>query len=129
MDIVEYVVGLLANSGLVSPLVGSRIYAGAAPQTPVAPYIVASLVDDVPTTTLEGWSRLTRARIQIDAYATTHSAVAEISLAVADAINVDGDFSRRPILGPARRFYDAPTRLHQATRDLIVWHIPAVTSP
>lgn len=64
----------------------TRVYEVEAPPTPVVPYVVWVLVDNVPDATLDQRPTTDRATVQVDCYHSTWGGVRDLSRAVRDAL-------------------------------------------
>ena len=78
----NYIYRHLSTSATIVGLVGTRIYPLRAPQNPTFPFIVYQRISCVPEYGMDGFHGLSNVTVQIDAYATSHSAVRSISSAL-----------------------------------------------
>ena len=113
---------LLAASPLTN-LVGERIYPVKAPQAAVAPFVVLTVVSDVPEDSFTSTTdeALRSARMQVDSYAIGYLDAHAVAKAVK---NVVGNLARSDLCGlylTARDLYDDETELRRVSADFSVW--------
>lgn len=113
---------LLANSA-VSALVGTRIYPQVAPQGAGAPYLVLTVISDVPENTANGRvGELTRnARLQVDAYSERYEQANELAeaanLVIAGLTGTDLSGLRLSQLD----LYEDDSPRHRVSADYSIW--------
>lgn len=89
MTVEDLVCERLAATSGVTALVGTRIYQLVLPQKPTLPAVRVQLIDDPSAYHLRGESKVTKARVQVDAYAGKASSAdpKAVADAVADAVH------------------------------------------
>lgn len=123
MTTIEAVRAELAADAAVTALVGERIYPQVAPQGAAPPYVVMTVVSDVPSNTFDGSpaTRLVQSRIQVDCYARMYRE----ARAVADAVDgVLGALSRPDLIAQremTQESYENDAELHRVSMDFLVW--------
>lgn len=134
MTTLEVVRGeLVGDAGVTALVPAARIYAGKAKQSTAFPYIVITVVSDVPEHTLTGSiaTTLRGARVQIDAYArdtatkSGYRLAGEISQAIEDAIGDIATPTLSVILENVRELYDDETESHRVSADYSVYRARA----
>jgi hypothetical protein len=112
---------LLAASAAVKAVVGTnpiRIYRwGRAPADAVAPYILWTVVADVPAASLDG-PGMDNLRVQVDCYAPTGPVCDQLAIAARDAIELDGENVMIALNSAAQ---DDTTNLFRDSRDYSLW--------
>jgi hypothetical protein len=119
---VELLRAQLVADAAVTNLVGQRIYPQVAPQGAAAPFVVLTVVSDVPASTFTGAPAdlLRSARVQVDSYATKYLDAHQ----VADAVDLVVAALSRPDLSAIREnsrdLYDDEAQLHRVSSDYAV---------
>lgn len=118
----EAIVAALAANPAVVALVGAKIFPNVAPQGTVAPWVVYSVISDIPENALTGdaSTRIASIRLQVDAYSKTYLG----AHAIADAI----DQALTQLLPPelavwrevSRDLYDNEAQLHRVEAEFFV---------
>lgn len=106
----------------VTALVGSRIYAQVAPQGAARPFLILSVVSEVPYSThTEAPADLLEAvRVQVDSYGTEYAATRRLARAVDGVVaGLDGPEMSATREG-ARDFHEGETGLHRVSADYLV---------
>lgn len=70
---------------------------GAAPQGTVAPYVVWSVISDVPENNLSDLPPVDRVTVQVDCYHTTDAGIEALATAVRDALEPHGHMTGMPV--------------------------------
>lgn len=103
-------------------LVSNRCYPVKAPDNPVAPYIVYSIVTRTHENSLKGPSNLSRARVQIDCHAETYAAVKSLAGQIRAAMTAS---SFKPILLLDMDWMEndatVSTYLYRVTLEYAIW--------
>lgn len=129
MDLSELILSRLAADAELAIRVGQRIYSTPTPKAGDRPYLTFQIVDDIPQNTLDGDSGLSRARVQLDAFAQRKDDAAAILRAASGAVLVNQHAGYAAILDSRRDTYEPDTGLQHVARDVIVWYHDLVTSP
>lgn len=92
---------LLKAAPAVTAIVGvnpTKVFRhGAAPQGTVAPYVVWSVISDVPENNLSDLPPVDRVTVQVDCYHTTDQGVVDLATAVRNALELHGHMTGMPI--------------------------------
>lgn len=118
---------LLADSA-VAALVGTRVYVGRLPQSPIYPAITLEPVSEDDNNTVASVGDLRWARIEVDAWAESFAAVNALYRAINFALNgKKGTFGNSDIrscssMTGGRYFYEDSVTAHRRLRDYSVWH-------
>jgi hypothetical protein len=106
----------------VTTLVGQQIYPNLAPQGTVPPYVVYTVISNVPSNTFTGAAsdRLNEIRMQVDCYAKKYLD----AQAIAEAVdNVISNLSRPDLCGQrenSRDLYDNEAQFHRVQIDFFI---------
>lgn len=122
MTHIEAVRAELVADATVTGLVGSRIYPQKAPDQVTRPFVVLSVVSDVPGNAHGGApaTRLCSAVVQVDCYAASYLSAQAIATAVD---NVLGALERHTLSAQrlvSRDLYEPETDLHRISVDFVV---------
>jgi hypothetical protein len=118
----------LAASVPLSVFVLDRVYSGRAPDAPVYPCVVIQQISEVPEVTLDGWSRISQFRYQVDAWARETDEAFEIASAVVEALEGTDDYITKVIFAGRREDFDSSVKVHRVACDFIAWVIDNATS-
>lgn len=99
-------------------LASNRVYPMVLPQNPTMPAIVYTLISKNSENRLEGSASLRQARMQIDTYAKTYSAVKILAASVLNAMETA---SFKGTLQTERDLYEADVKLYRVTQDFYIW--------
>ncbi|MCC2632182.1 MAG: hypothetical protein K0S48_68 [Ramlibacter sp.] len=92
---------LLKAAPAVTAIVGTdpvKVFRhGAAPQGTVAPYVVWSVISDVPENNLSDLPPTDRVTVQVDCYHTTDAGIEQLAIAVRNALEPHGHMTGMPI--------------------------------
>lgn len=118
----QIVFGILSGNPAVIALAGTRIFPAKMPQGCRYPAAVYSVVSDVETQSLAGYTASQRnARVQIDAYSPAYLE----AQALADAISAALTKTEPPALSSRRvlrrDLYEDETELHRVSMDFSLW--------
>lgn len=123
---------LIVSDGTVAGIVGTKVYAFAAPQGTALPYITFFVVDDIPVKhmTCTGTGSVD-VRVQVDCWSTNYEQVKTLSLAVRNAlVGAFGTYNNTVIQGVlsegSRDTYEQPESakeqgVYGVSEDYIVW--------
>jgi len=81
------VYNILSNDAAVTAIVGTRIYPVIARQQDQEPYVVYSVVNDIPHDTKTGVSRVDFVRVQFNMVAADYSQLEDLSAAIRSALD------------------------------------------
>lgn len=81
------VYNILSNDAAVTAIVGTRIYPVVARQQDQEPYVVYSVVNDIPHDTKTGVSRVDFVRVQFNMVAADYSQLEDLSAAIRSALD------------------------------------------
>lgn len=121
----EKVAAWLGADAEVRAQFGDRFYPNVLPQNTTLPAAVYQVISDVPVNSLDGYSGLSNARLQVDVYHGTYAkgdVAARILLNALRSVisGVDGaEFSS--LLLARRDQYETETRLHRVNLDFSIW--------
>lgn len=126
-DLVAY----LGNASAVSSLVSSRIYPQLLPQSPTLPALTYSQISAIRTYVLAGDVQKARRRFQIDCWAATHKASAQLADAVRNTLSgFYGSMSGTQVhfitLDNEHDLFDeqaGTTGVYRITQDYIISHL------
>jgi len=118
---------LLADAAVSASVGGNRIYPLKMPQGETGSSIVLSRISAVGDHTNDGPVLLGRIRYQVDCYALTFGACADLALAVKSRLDgVRGTLSGISVKGiffdSERDGYEPETEFYRVSQDFIVWH-------
>lgn len=118
---------LLADMDISDAVDGERIYPVVLPQGVTDPSIVYNRISAIGDHHMQGASGLTRTRMQVDAYATTHDAAASLADAIKEvldgyrglmgSVTVQGVF-----FDTEREDYQDDVKLYRVSRDYFIWY-------
>lgn len=104
----------------LDPLVGERVFPGAAPPNTPTPYIAYQRVGGAPSATLDGVSTTRNARMQIAVWSTTAEA-STVLMDQAMAALCDDVIKGTPIGEPVD-VYEEATKLYGSRLDISIWY-------
>lgn len=87
MDISNKIYAYLSQSVLLTDKVSTRIYPNVAETGTVEPYVVYTIVSDVPEYTLDGNTQLSQKRVQISVWGTKYLTVHQVSKIIDDLMD------------------------------------------
>lgn len=116
---------LLENSTIAAVVGGERVYPVVLPQGVTDPSIVYNLITETNDHHMQGASGLVMIRMQIDAYAQTHDAAAELALLIKEALDgysgLMGSVTVQGVFADtARTDYQDDVKLHRVSRDYLI---------
>lgn len=114
----------LIDSGALTSLVGTKIYSSLAPQDTVPPFVVLTLISNVPQHAMGvilAEDLLENGRVQVDAYASTYAKAYEVAAAVDGVLANLGRADISVIRETLGSTYDDSSALHKVTADYSVW--------
>lgn len=123
MDDTQLRTNLLAHAALVA-LVGQRVYYMQAPQTPVKPYVVYSLIVGLPANYMDAAATIDQKRYQLDLYAATALETIAIRAAILSAIDGTGTSPQVPfayMVGDNPDQFDFDTESYRKSLDVSYW--------
>ena len=101
----------LANHAPLAAIVGTRIYRDYAGDTPVAPYVVWSILATVPSRQISGRPPSDRYSVSVDVFSSSAAQSDAMLIAARDAMEGIGEMSS----GPQSLGFDTSTRLWRYT--------------
>lgn len=122
MTTLEHVREKIVANSAVTTLVGTKVYPQKAPQGTVVPYIILTVVTEVPQNSFSGEAstRLLIARVQIDSYGKSYAEAHQVADAV-DEVVANLSF---PEISAFREtsddLYEEETQLHRVSADYMV---------
>lgn len=122
--IADLVFSRLSADSAVTAVIGTdpvRVYPLTLPQDSLMPSAVQTIVSDVPTVSLDGYSNLRNTRVQLDVYAKTYDAGQDLADLVEDTLSFDNGptiSSRR--VGRRDSYEDEP-ELHRVSLEFSLW--------
>jgi hypothetical protein len=124
MSIEEELQSLLSNHDGLTAIVGDRIYPGGkAPQTITPPFLVHMKISDVREYSHQGFSGLSRMRIQVSCFAGMYVTVKTMAAMVTDIME---SWSAAKVQAVFREdeqdMYDETTAIFHIPLDFIVWY-------
>lgn len=99
-------------------LVSGRCYPLTAPDPVIKPYIIYSVISDVPANSLDGYSGISQKRIQVDIYSTTYGGVKAMAATVKDSFTVALPQS---VHLSSQELHEPDTQLYRITMDFSLW--------
>jgi len=87
VDISNKIYAYLSQSVLLTDKVSTRIYPNVAETGTVEPYVVYTIVSDVPEYTLDGNTQLSQKRVQISVWGTKYLTVHQVSKIIDDLMD------------------------------------------
>lgn len=87
MDIANKIYAYLSQSVLLTDKVSTRIYPNVAETGTAEPYVVYTIVSDVPEYTLDGNTQLSQKRVQISVWGTKYLTVHQVSKIIDDLMD------------------------------------------
>ncbi len=118
----QRVFALLMADAAVVALVATRIYPGRAAQNPVPPFAVYAVVDELPQNSLQGYtSKLTRARVQVDAYAKAYLDAQALATAICNVLSSQTGGALSSVQLSRRDLYEDANELHRVSCDFSTW--------
>lgn len=118
-DPVKVVAAVLTAAAPVTNLVGDRISPNPRAQGEALPAVSMRVISTVPITHLRGDGSLDEVRVQVDSYAATYTAAAEL----ADAVRAALASAERILVGELTDF-DPSTEAHVVSQDYLLWIHP-----
>lgn len=120
--------GIVINAELsavdgITAIVSTRIYPNKAPQGALAPFIVYSIVSEIPENSLNGLTATStsESRVQLDCYSKRYLEAHQIALLVEETLS---DINRSDFGAwktNQRDLYDDEAGLHRVSIDMSVW--------
>jgi|SRR5690625_765535 len=120
-DLMINVYQMLSANAAVAALVDDRIYMTQAPEDVDQPFIVWTMVSNVPYNTLACVPDSDQQRIQLDGYARDQEDARKLASAIMRALETKGNFVSGAI--PMR---EPNTRLYRYTMDILLHHARGV---
>ncbi len=119
--IVERVKALLSANAMVASMVGDRVFPEVLPQGCDMPAIAYSVVVDEGISSLDGYSDLDNAVVQVDCYSRSYMEGHHLADAVGSVMTrfISVDFSSLQV--SRRDLYEDDTELHRVSIDYSVW--------
>lgn len=87
MNVLKGIYWKLTNTAAVSAIIGTKCYPNVAPQKAVVPFVVLTIVGNVPYDTKSGPSEVDAFTVQVDSYAATYSEVQDLDRKIRTAID------------------------------------------
>lgn len=103
---------------LLSPLTDDRVWPVLSVQPATTPYLIYSVISDVPLVTLDGPNGTDNLRVQIDAYADSYGAAKALAKRVKDAMQ-GAAFINTPL--SSRDLSEPEEKLYRVSMDFSVW--------
>lgn len=112
----------LVAATAVTDLVGQNIFPGLVAQGTPAPFVVMTIVSDLPINSADGTveTRLRNARVQLTAYAKTYAEAYQVAAAVTAVVGNLGAADLSAYEDARRDVYDDATQLHGVAIDFTV---------
>ena len=122
MTTLEAVRDRLIAEDSVTDLVETKIYPQKVPQGIIVPYVVMTVVSEVPVVALHGTaeSRLLNARVQVDSYAQTYAEAHAVAEAIDAVIANLEDHDLSAFREDMRDLYEEDTQYHRVSADYFV---------